>query len=147
MTTRARTFASIHIYPAYTGIGPGFRSELAVFHLDNAAVTGKAARGSFEIAVHSLVEPWIDRPNDLDGIGVLAMTVLLGLIRMATGAFLGRDNRRDGHFVFGTPKTPVGPLILFVMIAAHVRVELLGLVTIEACNVGAGMSAGGPVGK
>ena len=51
-------------------------------------MTMKTAGSSLEIAVHAVVEPGVDFPDNLYGIGVFALSILLRLIRVASGAEL-----------------------------------------------------------
>ena len=39
-----------------------------------------AARAALDLAVHALLEPVVDFPDDLQGVGVLALSILLPVL-------------------------------------------------------------------
>lgn len=78
---------------------------------------------------------------------MFAPAVLLGLVGVTARAVLGRDDCGYGDLVFLGTVFLVRTLVLFVVLLANVRVECLGLVAVEAGNVGTCVSAVAPVGK
>ena len=58
-----------------------------------------AAGFAFILRVHPLVEPWVELPHNLKGIGMFTFAVLNHLIRMATGAVFGGNDGRNGNLV------------------------------------------------
>ena len=145
---RAAAQGAVHIHATHTHVGPGGGVELAVLVLlEDGAVAVVAAGGALPVAVHALVEPGVELPHDLDGVGVLALRILLDLVGMAAGAVLGRDGRGHGHAVLLLAPLVVGALVLLVVGVGHVGVMLLGLVAVQAGDVGAGVAAVCPVGE
>ena len=103
MAAGAAAFASIQVYSADTHIWPSLGIQNAVFLFYNSSMTVKTAGRPFKIAVHSLIEPWIDFPYKFQRVGMFAHAVLLGFIRMASGAVFGRHNFRYRHPVLFGP--------------------------------------------
>jgi len=148
MAARAAPQAAVEIEPADPDIGPGGSFELTlVIGLEHRAVAGVAAGGALGGVVQALIEPGIDLPDDFQGIGVLAAGILLDLVGVAARTVLGRDHAGDGHPVFGRAPLVVRALVLLVMLLRDVGIELLGLVAVDAGDVGRGMAAGRPVGE
>ena len=67
---------------------------------------------------------------------MLAAVVLRGLIGVAAGTVLGGHHPGDRYLVFLGAVLVVGPLILLVVFLADIRIGFLGLVTVEAGDVG-----------
>ena len=92
MAAGAAALAAIWIDPPYSHIRPCARYGLAVFYCHHRAVAGEASGGSFGGVVHSVIEPVIDLPHDLVGIGMFTARILLGLLGMTPLAVLRRDH-------------------------------------------------------
>ena len=93
MATGAASQTTVKINPSHTNIGPGLGIQAAIFGLlENRPVAVETACGPLEITVHPQFEPGIDLPDDLVGVGMLAPSILLGLIRMTARTILGRDH-------------------------------------------------------
>ncbi len=144
----AGAFAAVQVEPSDAGIGPGVGIDFTFFiDLDHRTVTVKAAGLALIIGVHSLVQPGIQLPHDLDGVGMFAFAVLGGLIRVAAGTVLGGDNRGDWHLVFGFAPGHIRSAIVFLMVLGDVPVTGLYQVAVQTGNIGIGMSTLGPVCK
>jgi hypothetical protein len=76
MTTGAASPAAVQIDPSHTHIGPGVRTQHTILDLQNGAVACETTGKALKVAVHSIFQPWIDLPNDLNGIGVLTLCIL-----------------------------------------------------------------------
>ena len=88
MTTRAASLAAVGIYPANTDVWPGIFIKFAIFDFHFCAVAMVTAGSPLDSIVQSVIEPWIDFPDNLTGVGMLAPGVFCGFRRMASGAVL-----------------------------------------------------------
>jgi hypothetical protein len=107
----------------------------------------EASGFAFVIGVHPLVQPGIKLPHNFDGIGMFALAVLGGLIRVAAGAVLGSDNRGDRHLVFGLAPGHIRSAIILRMVLGDVLITGLDQVAVQTGDIGVGMAALGPVRK
>jgi hypothetical protein len=141
----ATPLATIQVHAADADIRPRFRVQLTVFDSQYRPMACVAARGTLKIAVHAVVEPGVNPPNNLHGIGVFALTVFFGLIRMASGTVFWGDGSGNRHPIFSRAIRSIRSLILFVMLLTHVGIEGLGPMTIKAADIGAGVPTMNPV--
>ena len=99
MAAAAAAEAAVGVDAAHTDIGPGAGKRFTPVDLHDGAVAGKAAGGSFYGIVHAVVEPMIDLPNDLVGIGMFAAFVFFRLLWVTAAAIYGRNHYRNRTFV------------------------------------------------
>ena len=86
VTGRAGALAAIGVDATDTGIGPGVGIDVTVFvDFNYRAVAVEAPGFAFIIGVHSLVQPGIEFPDNLDGVGMLGAAVLGDFVRDGTG--------------------------------------------------------------
>jgi hypothetical protein len=104
-----------------------------------------SSRFALVVRVHALVQPGVQLPHDLDGVGMLAFAVLGHLVRMAAGAVLGRNDGGDGHLVLFLTIGQVAAAIVFFVVFGDILIARLGQVAVQAGDVGIGVAAVGPV--
>ena len=80
MATGAGSTTSIRVDSSNAHAGPCFRRQHAILKFNDCSVAMITTGCPFIITVHALVEPGIDLPDDLQGIGVFAETVLFELL-------------------------------------------------------------------
>mgnify|MGYP000532485693 CR=1 FL=1 len=144
----ARTLAAVHVQPSHAHVGPGGGIQFAlVVDGQHGPVAVVAAGFALVVRVHALVQPGVQLPHNLDGIGMLAFAVLDHLVGMAAGAILGRDHGSDGNFVFLLTIRKITAAVIFFVVLGHVLIPGLGQVTVQAGDVGIGVAAVGPVAE
>ncbi len=144
----ARSLAAVQVQTSHADIRPGFRIDIAlIIDFDHCPVTAVAAGFALVIGIHALVQPGIDLPHDLDGVGMFGTAVLHGFVRVAAGAVLGRNDGCDGHLVLGFSVRQIAAAVILIMAFGDVLVAGLGHVTIQTTDVGIGMTAFGPISK
>jgi hypothetical protein len=84
MAARTASPAAVRIYSADTYVRPRIGTECSIFYFHDAAVAVVAARLPLDAVIHAVIQPWIYLPNQLEGIGMFAPSILCGLSRVAS---------------------------------------------------------------
>src|SRR5262249_62425964 len=96
MTSRAGTFGAVGIHPADTGIRPGRRMELPLFHhLDDTAMTPGTSGGDDLRPFDHVTEKIVERTGKLSRLRMMGLAELLGFPAVAAHAILRRHQRGD----------------------------------------------------
>src|SRR5215831_1712404 len=96
MTSRAGTFGAVGIHPADTGIRPGRRMELPLFHhLDDTAMTPGTSGGDDLRPFDDVPEKVVERTGKLSRLRMMGFAELLGFSVVAPHAILRRHQRGD----------------------------------------------------
>ena len=141
--------AAVWIFPAHPDIGPHTRQRFTIGDLHHGAVTGITSGRALDGVVHAVIEPAIDLPHDLQGMGVFAPFVLFCFVGVASAAILGCYHRRDGLGVVlqvGCAEEVIFLIRLVTLVAMHVHLCMNAPLPVMvdprryllmACNTGA----------